>query len=239
MIFLDFDGVLFNTVKESYVISMIAKHKYKTIEDIKFTSKRYELFLKYKYLVGPAWNYKYLLELLDNKTINFENKYKELIENALQKDYEGFEKLFFDTREELQTHDLQKWLKLNEPYSFLDMIKSLLINKQDQFLIITTKDKATVKKLLEFEGICFNEIFIYDKEDFAKYKSKATIIQEIMMNKKISYALFLDDNNEHLSECKNILNLKLLQANWGYISPFDTNALSQEQVFNQIIKVVR
>ncbi|QEH07289.1 hypothetical protein [Sulfurospirillum multivorans] len=239
MIFLDFDGVLFNTVKEAYVISMIAKHKYKTIEDIKFTSKHYELFLKYRYLVGPAWNYKYLLELLDTQAINFEKKYKEIIDNALQKDYKVFEKLFFDTREELQTNDLQKWLKLNESYSFLDMIKSLLINKQDEFLIITTKDKATVKKLLEFEGIYLSEKSIYDKEDFAKYKSKATIIQEIMINKKIPYALFLDDNSEHLNECRNILNLQLLQANWGYISPLDTNALSQKQVFNQIMKVVR
>lgn len=239
MIFLDFDGVLFNTVKEAYVISMIAKHKYKTIEDIKFTSQHYELFLKYRYLVGPAWNYKYLLELLDAQPINFEKKYKEIIGNALQKDYEYFEKLFFDTREELQTNDLQKWLILNEPYSFLNMIKSPLINKQDKFLIITTKDKATVKKLLEFEGICLREKSIYDKEDFTKYKSKATLIQEIMINEKIPQAIFLDDNSEHLGDCRNILNLQLLQASWGYVSPLDTNTLSQEQVFNQIIKVVR
>jgi hypothetical protein len=239
MIFLDFDGVLFNTVKEAYVISMIAKRKSKTIEDIKFISTHYELFLKYRYLVGPAWNYKYLLELLDTQTIDFEKKYKDIIGNAVQKDYEGFEKLFFNIREELQTNDLQKWLKLNEPYVFLDMIKSLLINKQDEFLIITTKDKATVKKLLEFEGIYLSEKSIYDKEDFARYKSKANIIQEIMINKKILHAIFLDDNSAHLSECRNILNLQLLQANWGYISPLDTNVLSEEQVFDQIIKAVR
>ena len=80
IIFLDFDGVLFNTVKEAYATAVISTSMYKTIDEIDFNSKHYTDFLGYRYLVGPAWNYKYILEFLEQE--DFLTLYKKKLKSA-------------------------------------------------------------------------------------------------------------------------------------------------------------
>lgn len=239
IIFLDFDGVLFNTVKEAYATSMLAIGRYKTLKEIYFESEHYKRFLKYRYLIAPAWNYKYILKLLDSgNKVDFENKYKDAIKKANKNEYEEFENSFFATREYLKQTDFTNWLRLNEPYEFLYMVKLLIEKQQNKFMIITTKDKATVQKLLLLEGIDFNDESIYDRKDFEKYTNKANIIKKIMVDRKIEKAIFVDDSKKHLEDCKNIDNLILFQANWGYISQTDTNVLSKEYIFEELKRTV-
>jgi hypothetical protein len=216
-IFIDFDGVLFNTVKEAYVVTSIAMNKYKCIDDVVFDTDYFKYFLKYRYLVGPAWNYKYIWELLSLKKLNgFEQLYQNLVSNAQQSDYYKFENLFFSTREKIKLNEFDKWIGLNESYDFLRLIKHNLIKNNEFFIIVTTKDKATVKKLLNLEGIAMSDNSIYDKDDFEKFKNKSIIIDSIMKKRNIDKAIFVDDNLEHLNKCKKILNLETYEARWGY-----------------------
>jgi phosphoglycolate phosphatase-like HAD superfamily hydrolase len=239
IIFLDFDGVLFNTVKEAYAIAMISTKRSDTIKNIDFSSEHYQNFLKYRYLVSPAWNYKYILELLECKeNINFEDSYNLLCNKACKSDYIDFENSFFETRQYLKKIDFAKWLKMNEPYPFLNTIKEYLIEKNDKFIIVTTKDKETIQKLLKINGINFNKESIYDKNDFEKYNNKANIITVLIDTYNIDNAIFIDDSIEHLEKCKHIKTLELYQANWGYISKEASIALSNEMIFNKIKELI-
>lgn len=239
IIFLDFDGVLFNTAKEAYAVAMISTKRYDKIENIDFSSKHYQDFLKYRYLVLPAWNYKYILELLDsNNHVNFEDSYNLLCKKTSKSDYIDFENSFFKTRQYLKKLNFKKWLNMNESYPFLDLIKEYLIEKNDKFIIVTIKDKETVQKLLEINGIEFKRENIYDKDDFEKHKNKATIISDFINKYSIGSAMFIDDSMEHLSNCRNIKNLKLYQANWGYISKEDSKVFSSEMIFNEIKELI-
>jgi len=237
MVFLDFDGVLFNTVREAYAVSMISTGKLNIIENIDFDSEHYIQFEKYRYLIGPAWNYKYLLKvLLENKQQNIETNYYDLVKIAKKKDYNLFEKAFFNTRKQLQKNDFQKWLKLNTSYPFLLLIKKLLINYKNNFIIVTTKDKDTVYQLLQLENIIFDKKAIYDKYDFEKYTNKSEIIKMLMTSMEITNAIFIDDSRKHLESCLKIKNLELFQASWGYISSKDLNTFSDKEIFSKILK---
>lgn len=60
MIFLDFDGVLFDTVREAYAVAVISSGRYNSIDEIDFEAEHYQNFKKLRYLIAPAWNYKLL-----------------------------------------------------------------------------------------------------------------------------------------------------------------------------------
>jgi len=232
MIFLDFDGVLFDTVKEAYSISVISIKMHNNIDEINYDSEHYNLFRKYRYLISPAWNYKYLLEELNNFKDNetLQQNYLLKIKNTTKNEYEEFEKLFFRTRKKIKDQEFDKWLHLNQSFDFLYKIKPLLIKYSNLFYIITTKDKETVLKLLDIENIQFNTTNIYDKEDYSKYGSKKNIITTLVDNKK---AIFVDDSLKHIKECSLINNLQCLQPDWGYVSSID-NALSETIILNKI-----
>ncbi len=238
-VFLDFDGVLFNTVKESYAVTCIAQKKYNSIDEINFNLNHYQFFLKYRYLVGPAWNYKYIWELLNKKdVVSFECEYIDLISKAKIEEYIDFENLFFDTRKKLQNSSYKKWLNLNQPYEFLELIRNELSNNKSKFIIVTTKDKNTVQKLLKLENICINDTQIYDKDDFCKYKNKANIINNIIKTNNITNAIFIDDSKKHLVHCNKIKNLELCQAGWGYVSNLDKDIDNVDTIINKIKQII-
>jgi len=240
LIFLDFDGVLFNTAKEAYAVSMIAVNTFMDIDNVKFDSKYYHDFIKYRYLVGPAWNYKYILEILDSDgVLNFEHKYKTLIQNAKKEDYQKFENSFFEARRSLKEDNFSQWLQLNEPNDFLTLVKPFLVSNRDFFRIITTKDKATVTKLLDINNVLFCTKLIYDREDFEKYENKANIIKSILSLNNVEKAIFIDDSEQHLSGCRNIKNLELCQPNWGYVSKDDKGVQSKEVILEKVRKLLR
>lgn len=64
-IFLDFDGVLFDTVLESY---LLARYAYLGIEpQEKIDENEYNLFHFARYLITNSWHYYYIMKLIENK----------------------------------------------------------------------------------------------------------------------------------------------------------------------------
>jgi len=64
-VFFDFDGVMFDSVREAYAISLITSNKANNLNDIDLESKHAIKFMSQRYLIGPAWNYYYLLDAID------------------------------------------------------------------------------------------------------------------------------------------------------------------------------
>ena len=235
MIFFDFDGVFFDSVKEAYAVAKIAMNQELEIQDINFDSNEYKIFRKNRYLIGPAWNYFYMFKNINDNVSgdNFEEVFIERIKVANKTEYEEFERAYFNTRNVLKEKNYDEWLALNESFSFLEEMKNFL--KKNNSLIITTKDKATVHKLLWEKEIKFPMDKIYDKDNFAIHGSKSNIIENIMRELNIKEAIFIDDSKKHLMTCESIEGLKCYQPNWGYISPNDENTLTEEEMKNLII----
>lgn len=212
ILFLDFDGVLFDTVEEAYQVAINTK----IYKNMKLPSNSLDKFRKYRCLVGPAWNYFYVMKAifdeteLGNGTIFVETN-----------DAKEFEKDFFESRKDLKLSNYKFWLNLNKQYLFLEKLQKIEKSLDILIYIITTKDKQTVQDLLnEFKIDFIKSDFILGKDSFNQYGSKKNIILQVL--KEDDYkAIFIDDLYEHLKLCEEIENLQLIQADWGYIDEFN------------------
>lgn len=227
ILFLDFDGVLFDTVDEAYYVCLNTQY---------CKSKRYpehslDIFRKYRTLVGPAWNYFYVMDAIENGFDLSNNSMFILTDEA-----KHFEEDFFATRREIKKNDYKLWLKLNKKYYFLERLEELQNELNLYIYIITTKDKQTVKDLLEEFKIDFlKEEFILGKDIFTQLGSKRNMLLYIL-EKEHGQAIFIDDLYEHLKPCKNIENLMLVQAEWGYVD--ENNRSSYLSNVDNTIKII-
>ena len=237
MIFLDFDGVLFDTVREAYSVAVITSGKYNTIDEIDFEAQQYLNFKKLRYLISPAWNYKYLLEELElSEDINtIKENFLKKIKTVSKNNYEDFETKFFNTRNYLKKEEYGKWFRLNTPFPFLSEIKFLFYNFKNLVYIVTTKDKETVLKLLNLENIEFDSNRIFDKEDYEKFSNKKSIIKKLI--KKNECSIFIDDSDKHIKDCSKIKGLKCFQPDWGYVS-LDSKTVNHDLIINEINSLI-
>ena len=202
-LFLDFDGVLFDTVREAYEVCRSTPSFLRQ----KFDEKKYAEFLKFRPIVGPAWNYYFVMTAITNND-------KELLAFDYNNEAKKFEKDFFETRKKLKANNYENWLALNRPYPFLLELSNMKLNWQT--FIVTTKDSKTVLDLAKRFNIQFiNNDNILGADIFAKFNSKANIINSIL--KDGDSGIFIDDSEMHLKKCEHIKGLKLLQPDWGYV----------------------
>lgn len=229
MIFFDFDGVFYDSVKEAYAVAKIARDSSLKISDLDFTGEEYKRFRKFRYLIGPAWNYLYIFKNIDNNISDelFEEKYFEGINYSSMEEYGEFEKKYFEARSYLKKNYYLEWFNLNESFPFVKKMKNIL--NSGRAYIVTTKDKETVLKLLLEEGVKFPISRIFDREDYAKYGSKSNIIENILRVNSSKRGIFIDDSRKHLDSCVGIKNLECYQVDWGYVGP-NEKALPESEV---------
>ena len=221
-IFLDFDGVLFDTVQEAYAVSMTALGRSARIMDIDFESNHFKKFSKYRYLISTAWNYYCLIRSIDEKiaqpTIDLEKKFNKSLEQ-LQEEYRSLDENFFQARRHLQKVDCNTWLSLMVPYRFTDDLRSLFSEYQDRFFLVTTRDRESVERVLHLHQLKVQEGNIFARDEYAEHNSKVEIIQKLMRSREIEESIFVDDFENHLIACDSIEGLLPMQARWGYVVP--------------------
>jgi hypothetical protein len=222
-IILDFDGVLFDTAYEAYIVSCLAYQEV-TAGSIEIN---YCQFLEYRHLVGPAWNYKYIIDFLSNSA---SVQPKDSIANAVVEDYAVFEKAFFATRNRLKEADFSNWIALNKPYDFFFYIKKLSLVIENIY-VVSTKDKESIVDILGFNGFPVSREKIFGANDFNKYKTKGNLIlSELVLGD--GFIVFIDDMKKHLESLPDCATGCLkIQPSWGYIDPRDVdNAKSLDEV---------
>lgn len=240
IVFLDFDGVLFDTVAESYYVIKMMNNEVIDIDKFQDTLE-YKIFLSKRYLVETAWNYYLIVELL-KENLNVEefeieyNRLKKVDNNA----YSDFERLFFDTRRKIVDKNFDLWIKLHKPYSFLDSVVQEFSNYINEFYIVSTKNKDIIVKLLETYRIDIPVENIFGNGDYKKFGNKSKLITEIIKNKNVKNAIFIDDIKEHLSKCKEIDNLTLYQADWGYknLNEKGINEIDMMKILREFFKTI-
>jgi len=221
-IVLDFDGVICNSINECMLVS---HHSYygniisnlNELAEIPINQKKE--FIKYRYLVGPAYEYFYLWE-----SIKLKNKTKEKVDvffnrqvkNIKPKIKNKYLNIFYENRKKLKNYNINQWIKLNPFYLGISDALSKKINLNNIF-IVTSKDYESVNDLLIANNIQISSSHIYSYE-----KS---------LDKKILFKMLIDENNievnninfidDKLSHLENVLSLgiKCYLALWGYISP--------------------
>ncbi|GEK15073.1 cytidylyltransferase domain-containing protein [Aliivibrio fischeri] len=233
IVFLDFDGVVVDSAKEAYAISMLTSGKINKLDELDLDSEHCKRFLGQRCHIGPAWNYFYLLKCIDE---NKESQFSDILPNEAGKEAKKFLNEFFATRQVIRNHFWDDWLKLNELYNGSERFIEL-INNNKNVVIVTTKDSATVNALLIKYGIK-REIDIYDSKDYDQFGCKSLFMDDFIKNNKIKKAIFIDDSYSHIAKCEWVENLSVVQAKWGYVTPdiFEDN---KDEVINLIMEVLR
>lgn len=217
-LFLDFDGVLFDTVKESYAICLSMFNQELDIDDISFDTEHYLAFRKHRYLVAPAWNYKYLLECLKEGgeiDVNFIRK----VSSAQTKEYGSFEQRFFEQRQELKARNYEKWLGLNTTFAFFHTVKNWIDKTGHEVYVVTTKDKETVLNLLRLHSMNMNSKKVLDKVDYRQLGSKSSMINKVVNSLQVTHGVFIDDSAFHVKNVKKYSDVSVMLPSWGYVSP--------------------
>ncbi len=203
---LDLDGVIIDSILECYFLSSETYHKKKI-----HNNKEKSLFIKYRGLVGPPYQYYHLLRLINNHQNNEEKIVESFYNNnSKTKESDIFESIFFKNREKKISQNFNDWIKLNPLTDFGNYIK---LNTPKNLIIITTKDRNSAVKILNHFNISYQ--MLYSNEDIKAYGSKGKILDEYLKKTNMKKIYFIDDHTNHLDSVEN-KNIKCFFAAWGY-----------------------
>lgn len=227
-VFLDFDGVLFDSALEACVIGGMT---WKGVS-AKQAAHHSQEFCQFRYLISDPKDVLSLLKTLEEangaEAAVVENVFARISAALSDEDASDFRNAFFSCRANMRNTDPAQWLELQRPYTFLDDIKSLMTDQPECFFIVSTKDGETIKHLMAGEGIRLSDDAIFGSEAFQEFGSKRAIIEALMDRHSFTATLFIDDHRPHLNDCKNVAGIKLLLAGWGYVVPGDSVATMGE-----------
>tara|TARA_B100000579_G_scaffold433684_1_gene452950 strand:+ start:34 stop:720 length:687 start_codon:yes stop_codon:yes gene_type:complete len=212
-IFLDFDGVIVDSIHECYKIS------YETffgfyVPIINIEDYRAQ-FIKNRYLVRPVYQYmilhQVLIKLFNNEISHMEIKdsfYK--IDRQTHDDLKkNFEDSFFNKRKYYRQNK-EQWLNMHYITEFGKTLQNKVLS---DYYIITTKDKDSVKLLSKLYNINIKNIF--GKEEYNLTQSKGKIITNFLNSSDYDSAIFVDDAVDHLRSV-NDDRIKVYYADWAY-----------------------
>ena len=223
IIIFDFDGVVIDSIDECLLVSYYANNGADICSDITLHSipeNERKLFKRYRYLVGPAFEYLYLWKAIKSFRGEVEDYYLYL-KNNVSLDTAGFQERFFNIRRNIQENQREKWIKLNPVYPGIVGIIEKLSSKTRLF-ISSTKDEGSIVFLCRCYGIPIPENNIFgnesgiDKMEHIKTIAKTTKYEPGKM-------VFIDDNYEHLKHVQKT-GIRCYLAGWGY----NTSELKEE-----------
>lgn len=226
IIVLDFDGVILDSSFECWLRCVDASKLDKTLKSLKFSEEKKNTFLKMRYLVGPAYEFYYLIKSLEFslEKEKIENQFK-IFAKTQKKNAELFSNFFFKSRENAKKKNFAEWIKCNyffEP--MLDLIKrSIYSNK---LYIATLKDKKSVIDLLSSRNIFIDKSKVLSLDYGENKFTHLSFILNKYKKVNASEVLYIDDNLNHLMEvCDLGINSRL--ATWGYCT-FDSIKIAKK-----------
>ena len=216
MICLDFDGVLFDSANEAFVIGCKAFFG----DDANFDNLKvnYKRFLLLRPFIDSAWQYRIVFNLLidDLSDEVMLIKGKKKLMGYPQKEDREFAVKFNCIRTELLNNNRSKWIDLHKPYDFFQLLKPLIKDFPDQFHICSTKGTEFILEILSAHGLNFDIKQVWGREAFeANNNSKAAILEN---NANLhDTILFVDDSPRHINDVQCLKNVEAILAKWGYL----------------------
>ena len=215
LIFLDFDGVLFDSVPEVYRVCLEVARNFS--DD--YAPVSFDEFTQFRSYLTDAWQFNRLfsrsLKITDFKSL-------EGID-AIEADW-VFTHRFFEARKLLMKDEA--WADSMKPYKFFSEIKPLLVSNSNDFLIISTRNEDSICRTMAYNGV--DGLRVFGQNAVRKHGSKLQVLEDAGFLKRENYMVYIDDMSAHLVPFYDKINL-CIQAEWGY----DKNAkgaYSEQQV---------
>ncbi len=212
--FLDFDGVLCDSLPECYAVSRTA---YWTgflglPEPPDSPSERAE-FARMRPLIRRGADY-LLLHLAIREGIRLDSQEGFDALAAREADRDAlFHELFYRARSDLLRRDPERWFALNPLYPGVAEI--LLRNRSNRaVLILSTKEAPFILEILRHHGVEWDA----DRVLCSGKEPKLGYIDRILAERGASRAVFVDDQVDHFRGTPERPVRRVL-AEWGYVRP--------------------
>ena len=209
--FLDFDGVLCDSIPECFVSSYRAYRELllgETITSIPLRDKT--LAYAYRPFIRIGEDFPLIHDIIRRGlVIGCQEDFDREIERAGEVTMAYYGRLFYQAREEFLAQDRKLWLDLNPLFpGMAELLTRTLDNKN--VYILSTKKPPFIREILLHHGIDWDLSRILYPED----KTKKDVIESIIGEGE---ALFVDDQLDHLLLAAENKNITGRLAVWGYV----------------------
>lgn len=220
-LFLDFDGVLFDSLPEAYRLGRFAYRGIDVHEPV--DEKDFACFSSLRFFVTNSAQYWQVFRTIDECGVdagmtNYRAVYAEVERSGFEYEKRDFDARFLTLRKELIAKEHNFWLSLSTPYPFFTALRPRFIGSRPP-VIVTTKNREAVLENLAYVGVRGVSEKILDKADYARRGSKRGLIADYMEENCIARGIFVDDILANVQECAILPKLECLHAGWGYCDP--------------------
>ncbi|MDR3200882.1 MAG: HAD family hydrolase [Spirochaetales bacterium] len=211
--FLDFDGVVCDSIPECFVSSYRAYRELllgETINAVPLRDKN--LFYAYRPFIRSGEDYPLIHDMIRRGIIvDSQEVFDAEITLAGREKMKDYGRLFYQAREEFLANHRRLWLDLNPLFpGMTDILPKVAGNKN--FYILSTKKPPFIKEILSHHGIDWDINRVLYPGD----KTKRQVIESVMGGGGDT-AIFVDDQLDHLLITEANKNIIGRLANWGYV----------------------
>ncbi|MAG13090.1 MAG: hypothetical protein CMN78_00655 [Spirochaetales bacterium] len=232
LLFLDFDGVICDSIDECFVSSWYALFGGATDSSQSVSLSAHRQFVRYRPFIRRGADYLLLQHCIDGGIVL-----------ASQADFDRQERLtgtetmdayhrkFYAARAYFLQNSSEYWLGLNRIYPGL---AAVLPDVANDGWILTTKEADFAHRILCSQGLAWDRgrIICTGKE------RKLDIIQNIMESEKAVHGIFIDDQIDHFSGLV-YPKISCMLASWGYIKTEWLNGKVETISLNSCIDLLR
>jgi superfamily I DNA and/or RNA helicase len=213
LVFLDFDGVICDSIDECLVSSWYGYyHLYKEQQPVGVPLILKERFLRLRPFIRSGEDYMVIQELLAaDIRINNQLDFDRQLETAGKQKLELYKVLFYEARTYYLKEHPDYWFSLNPIYGHLKSKLSSL-GASPFFYILSTKKADFILAILKNNGITMNR----ERIIYSAAQQKLSLIGAILDKRNANQALLLDDQIEHLSGNRDP-RIQTFLCLWGYI----------------------
>lgn len=214
LVFLDFDGVICDSLPECYAVSRAAYFGLYLGTAIPRPGPEDErTFRQLRPYIRRGGDYLFIQHCLRrNLAIGSQEDFDAVMHEDRDLD-DTFHELFYRARRELLDSDPRRWFALNPLYPGLKPLLEAHGGDGD-VLILSTKEADFIARILAFNGVPWDSSRIY----CSGKDRKLGFIDRVMDELGAGEAVFVDDQIDHFKGASTH-PVRCLLADWGYVLP--------------------
>ena len=212
LLFIDFDGVICDSVNEAYISSWAARYG---LDYPEASIEGKQLFCSYRPFIKTGSDFMILQDCVARnvelkKQADFNREHGSLS----NEEHRIFNEEFYKARTFLLENYPDFWYGQNRLYPGVRDVLSKLC-KNPNVYILSTKKSAFILKLLARNGLDWNE----ERALYAARSSKIEMIEVLLDKHGCDKAVLLEDQSEYFRDHPNI---SFYLALWGYVADKDS-----------------
>lgn len=210
--FLDFDGVLCDSLPECYAVSRTAYWTgFLGVPEPPASAPEEAEFARMRPLIRRGADYLLLhLAMREGIRLVSQGDFDALAAREAERD-ELFHELFYRARRDLLGRDPERWFALNPLYPGVREI--LLRNRLNRaVLILSTKEAPFILEILKQHGVEWES----DRVLCSRKEPKLRFIDRILSERGARRAVFVDDQIDHFQGASDH-PVRCVLADWGYV----------------------